>query len=155
MTLLADYQARYSIQIRTNLSNPQNTPATTPNVTNETNAAADAQADFEAICGVVYNSSVALHVAAAVPLVAAKLQVYTGHAEEGYYTSALDRCQKYYRLVLGRNRIQPTTDSMLTPTTDRAGDRPQFDRSQFRNFIGNAPGRNSNTDSGADRTTTD
>lgn len=155
MTLLADYQARYSTQIRTNLSNPQNSSPTTPNATNETNAAADAQADFEAVCGVAYSSSVTTHVAAAVPLVVAKLQVYTGQADDTYYDAALKRCQDIYRLVLGRNRISPSTDSTLTPTTERAGDKPAFDKSQFKRFIGNAPGRNTNTDSGQNQTTTD
>lgn len=155
MTLLADYQARYSTQIRTNLSNPQSSGATTPNTTQETYAAADAQADFEAICGVTYSSSVTTHVAAAVPLVVAKLMVYTAQADETYYDAALNRCKDIYRLVLGRNRITPQSDSALTPTTDRAGDKPAMDRSQFKRFIGNAPGRNANIDSGVNQTTTD
>lgn len=139
MSLLLDYQSRYSLQLRTGLSNPQSSSPTTPDTTRETLAAADAEADFAAICGVVYSSSVPTHVAAGVPLVVAKLQVYTGQADETYYTAALDRCQKYYRLVLGRNRIQPTTDSLLTPTQDTLGGLPDSDRSRFSRYIGNPP----------------
>lgn len=155
MTILSDYQARYSTEVRTSLSNPQTSSATTPNGTNETNAAADAQADFEAICGVVYASSNATHVAAGVPLVVAKLQTYTLQADEAYYEKALARCEKYYARVLGRNRVDPTTDSNLTPSTDRSGDKPWGDRSQFGRFIGNSPGTNSTTDSSGNQTTTD
>lgn len=144
MTLLADYQARFSLQLRTGWSNPQLSGATSPDATHEALAAADAQADFEVICGVVYSSSNTVHVAAACPLVAAKLQVYTGHADESYYTAALDRCTKYYRLVLGRNRIQPTTDSLLTPTTDTPGAKPDFDRGQFSRYTGNPPNQTPN-----------
>lgn len=148
MTLLADYQARYSTQLRTNWSNPQNSSPTTPNTTQEGLAAADAQADFEAICGVTYSSSNATHVAAAVPLVPAKLMVYTGQSDETVYEKTLDRCNKYYRLVLGRNRILPTTNSTLTPSTETSGSKPWGDISQFNNLIGNAPGGNTVTDSG-------
>ena len=146
MTLLADYQSRYSTQIRTNVSNPQDSSPTTPDTAQETLAAADAQADFEAICGVVYSSDNPTHVSAGVPLVFAKLQVYTGHADETYYSAALDRCHKHYRLVLGRNRISPSTNSTLSPTTETAGDTPAFDRGIFKNYIGNAPDKDSNVD---------
>lgn len=140
MTLLADYQNRHSTQLRTNWSNPQTSGATTPNTGQETYAAADAQADFEAICGVTYDSANATHVSAGVPLVVAKLQVYTGQASEEYYDNALKRCREIYRLVLGRNRITPTTNSTLNPTAEDAGSKPAFDRSIFQRYVGNAPG---------------
>lgn len=139
MTLLSDYQARYSDQLRTNWSNPQDSAPTTPDTAAETLAAADAQADFEAICGSAYVSTNATHVSAGVPLVVAKLQVYTGQADETYYDKALDRCRNIYRLVLGRNRIVPTTDSTLKPTTDQANQLPWSDRQNFIDYIGNAP----------------
>ncbi len=139
MTLLADYQARYSDQLRVNWSNPQDSAPTTADTTQETYAAADAQADFEAICGVAYSSSNATHVSAGVPLVAAKLMVLTGQADETYYDKALDRCRNIYRLVLGRNRVEPTTDSTLSPTLDQANQLPWSDRQNFEKYIGNGP----------------
>lgn len=153
MPLLADYQNRYSLQIRINLSNPQLTTATTVDSARETNAAADAQADFEAVCGVTYSSSNTAHVTAAVPLVAAKLMVYTGQADDESYDKALRRCERIYRLVLGRNRITPTTDSLLNPTKDTPNTLPWSDRTQFQNYIPNAPGNQTTTDNA--QTTTD
>jgi len=148
MTLLADYQARYSTQVRVNASNPQSSAATTVDSTRETNAAADAQADFEAICGVTYSSSNTIHVSAGVPLVFHKLLVYTAQADQAQYDAQLKRLETYYRLVLGRNRITPTTDSTLTPSTETAGSKPWADLSQMQKFIGNAPGGSTVTDSG-------
>lgn len=149
MTLLADYQNRFSTQLRTNASNPQTSGATTPNTTQETYAAADAQADFEALCGVTYSSSNTVHVTAAVPLVFYKLLVYTGQVNQEQYDKQLDRLQNWYRLVLGRNRIMPTTNSTLTPSTEEANSLPWGDPVQFDKFIGNAPGGNTTTDPGS------
>src|SRR3990167_4121506 len=140
MTLLSDYQARYSTQLLTNWSNPQDSTPTTPDTTQEGYAADAAQADFEAVCGVTYSSSNATHVSAAVPLVAAKLQVFTGHASEEYYDNAIKRCKEIYRLVLGRDRIMPTTNSTLSPTAEEAGSKPSFDSSIFNRYVGGAPG---------------
>ena len=139
MSLLSDYQARYSTELRTNWSNPQNSTATTPDTTRETLAAADAGADFSAICGVTYDSTNATHVTAGVTLVAARLLVYTGQASMEFYDSVLKRLETY-KLVLGRNRITPTTNSTLTPTEETLGAAPWSDTLIFKDFIGNAPG---------------
>lgn len=139
MSLLTDYQARYSTQLRINASNPQLSSATTVDSTRETNAAADAQADFETICGVTYSSSNTVHVSAAVPLVYYKLMVLTGQASGEWYDKQLERLEKWYRLVLGRNRITPTTNSKLTPTEETANGLPFADSSVFDRFVGNAP----------------
>ena len=139
MSLLSKYQARYSVQLRRGWSNPQLSTATTPNTTNETQAATDAQADFEAVCGVTYNDTNDTHGAAAVPLVASKLMVYMGHADETYYEKALKRCLDIYRLVLGRNRIVPTSNSKMVPTEEPLGSLPFSDLGVFPKYIGNAP----------------
>src|SRR3990167_9236938 len=146
MTLLADYQARYSTQQRTEWSNAQNSGATTPNTTQEGLAAADGQADFEAICGITYASTNATHVAAGVPLMVERLKLYTGQSSQELYDKLLDRMEKRYRLVLGRNRVPPTTDSGVVPTTEPANARPRRDLSQFGRYIGNAPGGPTVTD---------
>lgn len=140
MTLLSDFQSRWSTQIRINASNPQLSSATSVDSTREALAAADAQADFEAVCGVAYSSSNATHVSAAVPLVLLRLLVFTGQTTQADYDSQLERLEKWYRLVLGRNRIMPTTNSTLVPTTETAGATPSFDSSVFDRFVGNSPG---------------
>ena len=149
MTLLSDYQARFSTQSRVSASNPQSSSPTTVDLTRETNAAADAQADFEAICGVAYSSSNTVHVAAGVLLVFYRLLLYTGQSSQEAYDKQLDRLEKWYRLVLGRNRILPTTNSTLTPSTEEFGALPWGDPIQFDKIIGNAPGGNTTTDPGS------
>lgn len=139
MTLLADFQNRYSSQIRINASNPQLTSATTVDSTREAYAAADAQADFEAICGESYSSSNTVHVSAGVPLVLLKLLLYTGQTTQADYDKQLERLNEWYRLVLGRNRITPTTNSLLNPTQDVPNSLPWSDSTVFDRFIGNSP----------------
>jgi len=148
VSLLTDYQARFSTQLRTNWSNPQSSAATTPNTTLETLAAADAQADFEAVCGVTYSSSTATHVAAATPIVVYKLMVYTGQATVEQYDKQLERLEKWYAPVLGRNRIIVDSTSDLEPTEADPGLVPFSDSSQFGPFIGNAPGEATDTNNG-------
>lgn len=150
MSLLTSYQGRYSLELRTNSSNPQNSGQTSPDSTREGYAAADAQADFETICGVAYDDSVAIHVTAAVPLVYYKLLVYTGQASGEWYDQQLGRLNKWYRLVLGRNRMVPNSDSTLQPTTPTPGAVPYADISQFQRYVGNAPGSPTVTNSGGE-----
>ena len=140
MTLLADYQGRYSTQVRLGASNPQNSSAGSVDSTREAYAAADAQADFETICGETYDSTKPIHVTAGVPLVLAKLLVYTAQASGDWYDEQLERLEKWYKLVLARNRIIPFTNSTLVPTVENAGVAPWSDSQVFANFVGNAPG---------------
>lgn len=146
MTLLADYQGRYSTQLRVNASNPQNSGQTSVDSTREAYAAADAQADFEAVCGESYSSSNTTHVSAAVPLVLLKLLLYTGQTDLASYDKQLERLETWFRLVLGRNRITPTTSSTLVPTVETAGASPWSDSTVFERFIGNSPGSSVVTD---------
>jgi hypothetical protein len=146
MTLLADYQNRYSTQIRTGASNPQDSTATTPDTNQETRAAADAQADFEAICGVAYDSDVTTHVAAGVPLVLYRLLLYTAQADQEEYDKQLERLDRWYKRVLARDRILPFTNSTLRPSTEAPTSEPWSDPSNFERYIGNSPGGNSTSD---------
>ena len=140
MTLLLDFQNRYSSQVRVNASNPQNSSATTVDSTREAYAAADAQADFETICGEAYSSSNTIHVSAGVPLVMAKLLVYTAQADGAWYDQQLERLEKWYKLVLGRDRITPYTNSTLNPSVETMNSAPWSDPMVFANYIGGAPG---------------
>lgn len=140
MTLLTDYQARYSDELRMNASNPQNSGATTINTAREGYAANDAEGDFIAICGVDYDGTNKIHVTAATPLVYYKLLVFTGQADGSWYDKQLERLSKWYRLVLGRNRMVPKSSSNLSPTEPESGLVPMDDISQFQPYVGNAPG---------------
>lgn len=146
MSLLTDYQAAYSSEIRVNASNPQNSSATTVDTTRETLAANAAQATFEAICGVAYDGSNNTHVAAAVPLVYYRLLLITGQTSFEMYNSFLEHVREIYRPVLGRNRITPTTNSELDPTAEPAQSKPMSDLSAYTRLTGHGPGTDSATD---------
>lgn len=145
-TLETDVQNRYSTQFLANASNPQNTGATTLDSARLSNAVTDVQADFQLECGVAYDSTVAIHVAVCVPAVIAKLLVYTGQADQTLYDQAVERMRQA-RLVLGRDRISPSTDSLLSPTADTSGSLPDFDRQVFKNYVPNSPSRPKTQDS--------
>ena len=148
MSLLTDFQARYSNALRRNWSNPQNSAATSINTTLEGLAAADAGADFAAVCGVAYDGTVATHVTAATSLVVYKLMMFTGQATLEQYDAQLERLRKWYAPVLGRNRLVLDSTSELIPTEPDAGNVPMSDISQFGPFIGNAPGEATDTNNG-------
>lgn len=140
MSLLTSYQARHSTQQRTEWSNPQNSSATSPNTTLEGLAATDASADFQVLCGISYDDTVAIHVAAAVPLVIGRLKLYNGQSTDEQYEKIMNRMEKWYRLVLGRNRITPQSDSTLSPTTETSGGKPFADLGIWTKAIPGAPG---------------
>lgn len=134
MALVDRVQARYSSQILINATNPQSTAAVSIDTARLGFAATDVEADF-AIVGITYDNDVAMHYAVAVPGVMAKLLFYNGHmGGKEYHDSYLDRLDKL-ALVTSRNRITPTTDSLLSPTEDTMGDLPQTDRKAFKGFI--------------------
>lgn len=146
MSLLSNYQNRTSTQIRTNISNPQSSGATTPDTAQETRAATDAEAVWEAIVGINYDDNVALHVATAVQLVVQTLLLYTQQIDQEAYDKHLERLEERFKLVLGRNRILPTTNSELNPTEETSGSKPFSDLSNFDRYLGAAPGGTSSTE---------
>jgi hypothetical protein len=134
MALLADYQARFATQLRTNVSNPQNTAATTPNTTLETLAASDVTGRFQAICGVVYDSAEAMIVDACCQAVYVKLQVWTGQVDPSAY-EAITAYFDTLKLVLGRDRLTPMTDSPLVNTPEPTGAPIQSDWPKFGKYV--------------------
>lgn len=144
MTLLADYQSRFPIQLRTNVSNPQNTTATTPNTTLETLAASDVVGRFQTICGVVYDSTLPNHVDSCINLVYIKLQCWTGQVSPSEYEAAagyLDTLKD----TLGRDRLLPMTDSTLTVTPDPMGATVDTDWTKSIGIVPQLPGGGSST----------
>jgi hypothetical protein len=150
MSLLTDWQARASSEARINLSNPQNSGATTVDTTREGLAATDAEADFAAACGVAYSSSVATHVSAGILFVMERLRLYTGQTDIKRFTEWMKFARETYAVVLGRNRLVPTSDSTLQPTTAPSNAAPFDDFTQYQRFTGNAPGAPTVTNSGGE-----
>lgn len=134
MSLLTDYQARLATQLRTNVSNPQNTVATTPNTTLEALAASDVEGRWQAICGVVYDSTDPIAVDACVQAVYVKLQVFTGQVDPAAY-EAVTAYFETAKLVLGRDRLTPMTNSTLTQTPEPTGAVVAADWTKFRKYV--------------------
>jgi len=141
VALTDEVQNRYSAQILINLTNPQNTSATTLDTTRMNNAVTDVQADFKIEAGTTYDNSVDTHVVVATEGVYAKLVLRSGQSGEAGFRLHESYLEKLRRLALitGRDRISPSTDSLLTPTQDESGDLPAFDRKNFKGYIPNAP----------------
>lgn len=146
MALTDEVQARYSTQILRNASNPQNSTATSIDTTRLGYAVTDVQAEFKKR-GITYDNSIDTHVTTAVPGVFARLLVLTGQDGGREQWSAFTDDLKLLTETTSRDRIVPTTDSLLDPTKDRVGDLPWSDRKQFGNFIPGAPGGTTTTDS--------
>lgn len=134
MALLADYQARFAVQLRTNVSNPQVTTASVPNTTLEGLAASDVTGRFQAICGVVYDSTNASIVDACCQAVYVKLQVWTGQVDPSAY-EAITAYFETLKLTLGRDRLTPQTDSQLTVTPEPTGAPVAADWTKVQKYV--------------------
>lgn len=139
MALTDDIQARYSTQRLVELTNPGDVTATTIDTTNLANAILDVEADLAIYAGVTYDGSDARHLSVAIPGVLLKLLLYTNNAGAGYADKEKDWLERVKALarVTSRDRIQPQTNSVLTPTPEQAGVevvRPGSDRPNFDDF---------------------
>ena len=137
-TFLTAYQARFSTQLRTNWSNPQNSTATTPNTTLETLADTDVVGEFKKR-GITADSTVDTHVTTAMSGMIARLMFYTQCPGWGEAWGSFKDDLQLLAETTSRNRIMPTTDSLLSPTLDTAGALPAFDRDNFQNYQSNPP----------------
>lgn len=152
MALVDEVQSRYSTELLVNWSNPQLSAATSIDSTRLSLAATDVQAEFKKK-GLTYDNAVDTHVATAVEGVVLRLRVMTGHLPVDEWSRWKREDLQDLIMVTARDRIAPTTDSLLNPTKDRSNDKPWADRTQFRNFIPDSPARNSTTDGPAETTT--
>ena len=148
MALITQVTNRYNTQFLIGLTNPNNRSASTV-ATGSTSAialaATDVEADFEMICGIVYDDDDGRHVAVAVEGVIAKLSMRMNQAGDrsknlvDAYTMRLEQLA----MVTGRDRLLPLSKSELTPS-DEAPDggtkvRPKFDGSRFWRLKPNGP----------------
>tara|TARA_R100000808_G_scaffold20444_1_gene44198 strand:- start:746 stop:1186 length:441 start_codon:yes stop_codon:yes gene_type:complete len=144
MSLTLNVQNRYGTQFLVNLTNPTDPTATAIDTTRLSNACTDTEADFGVYAGIVYDDTVASHVAVAVEGVVAKLAIRTGTggqfaatAHETFIARLRDLA-----LVTGRDRVAPRTDGILVPSSEQIGDetvRPEFDRRKFDDLIPDSP----------------
>lgn len=137
-TFLSAYQARFSTQLRTNWSRPQNSVATTPDTTLETLADTDTVGEFKKR-GITPDSTDDRHVTTAMSGIIARLMFYTQSPGWGEAWGSFKDDLELLAQTTSKDRIMPTTDSLLSPSTDTSGALPLFDRNNFQNYQTNPP----------------
>lgn len=142
MALSDRVTARLSTTRLVSLTNPD-APHTTNTVdtTRLAAACADAEAEFEAVVGAEYDDTDTRHHAVAVLAVEWKLLGYSGTRDEAWTRAEKSFLEAAERLALtrgGRARIAPTTNSLLTPSSEVPEGRevrPDFDRGDLGIFL--------------------
>lgn len=141
MALTDEVQNRYSSQLLINVTRPQNSNATTIDTDRLNEAIQDVTGDFE-MMGIDLDQAITdddkRHIRVAVAGVYALLLQWSGRGG-GDEMEAYNQKLNLLRESTSRDRISPTTDSLLTPTKDNSGDLPATDRKQFQGYIPGAP----------------
>lgn len=137
-TFLATYQARFSTQLRTNWSNPQNSTQTTPNTTLEGLADTDVLGEFKKR-GITPDNTDDRHVTTAMSGIIGRLMFYTQSPGWGEAWGSFKDDLELLAQTTSRDRITPTTNSLLTPSTDVIGALPDFDKDNFQGYVPGAP----------------
>lgn len=137
--LLDAYKVRYSSLLAVAASNPQDSTQTAQDATRQAAAETDVQIDFQIECGVTFDGSNSTHLAICIRGLHAKLLVYTGQADIGMYESWLEYLRNSARLVLGRDRVTPSTNSPLSATLEKQSSRPLTDQKVFGGYVPGSP----------------
>jgi hypothetical protein len=145
VALLDKYRLRYSTQIRTNVSNPQDSIPTSPDTARETEAADDVEGEFLKQ-GITFDVDDKRHVGTGVRGIYAKLLVYTGQAGGSAEWDDFMRDLVFLSKTTSRDRILPDSDSNLTASEDVPGALPAADRRQFNGYVPGSPANPSNQD---------
>lgn len=137
MALIDEVKGRISEGLLRELTNQGDTTATGINDTTLGYAVTDAAAEFLIETGIALDSSSAKHVAAGVVGVIYYLYSYSGLQTE----TATRQRERWERLMLkvdstegAGKRILPASNSTLSPTAERVGSRPDFERSRFNDY---------------------
>lgn len=144
MSLSTEVQARYPTQRLVNLTNAGAGDTGSVNTTRLDAACTDVAALFKIHAGIAFDATDARHVAVACEGVIGQLEVRLGSSgSRKRIKEWIDEELKPLSLVTGRNKVTPTTDSQLTPTSDldpgQTLRRPDFDRRRFEKFTPDGP----------------
>lgn len=137
-TFLTAWNNRISTQLRTNWSRGQDSTSTTPNTTMEGYADDDVVSQFKMV-GITPDNTDDRHVAVAIAGIRARLMFYVGIPDWRTEWDGFKDDLKFLTETTSRDRISPTTDSLLEPTEDTTGDLPAFDRKEFDHYRSDAP----------------
>jgi len=142
MALIDEIKGRISEGLLRELTNQGDTTATAINDTTLGYAITDAEGEFIVETGLALDDTKAQHVAAGVVGV-----IYYLYSYSGLHTETANRQrERWERLMLkidstegaGR-RIMPDSSSTLSPTAQRQGARPDFERSRWGDYVPNMP----------------
>jgi hypothetical protein len=149
MSLQSNFQAFYSTQRQTELTNPQAEEQSSVNTTRLALVCNFAEKVFATYTGVAYDDTVYSHVEAAVRIVEILLMHANGQIPQGERNSMVKEALQDLALVTGRNRIMPQTDStyVRTPRNDGLSESvlEEFDWTKFSIFNTQGPGGESPT----------
>lgn len=135
MSLSTQVTGRYSSQRMKNLTNPDNPAASAVDSARLNYACADVVGDFITYAGIDYDDTDAQHVSVGVEGVIALLTVRMGTKGGDTLVEAYRKRLEQLRLTTSGDRIDPGTNTMLTPTNpgdDGTIVRPPFDVDNFR-----------------------
>lgn len=132
--LLTAYQARFSTQLRRNVSNPQNSTNTSIDTTREGYAETDVIAFFTKR-GITIDTTDNAHIETGINGIYAKLMVYTGQPGGFERWKEFTEDLKLLAETTSRDRIAASTDSQMSPTSEPANSTPAGDLSAFKGYI--------------------
>lgn len=145
MALIDEVRSRYSTEILVSVSNPQASSATTEDTTRSALAVLDVGARFK-MQGITYDNTVDTHVMVATQGVIARLMVMTAQPGASEEWKEFTDNLKTLAETTSRDRITPSTDSVLTPTPDTSGSTPSFDTPKFDDYKPSDSGGGAGTD---------
>lgn len=127
--LVTEFAARYSATRIRALTLADNQDSSTYDSTKLAQAATDATDEFQTLCGITLDTAVTGHVRVACLLMEALLLEWGAGVEAAAKVrERANAAAEAFSKVSGRNRIMPTSNSGLSVTADRSGERPAFDR---------------------------
>lgn len=143
MSLTTEVQDRYGAQVLINLTNPEDEEPTAINTTKFGKAADDVEADFKTYAGIVYDGTDDRHVSLACEGVMIKLMVRAGDMKPKEEKAWREEDLKQgLALVTSRDRLLPTSGSILSTSSEQVGDEKiygDFDRRKFRRVVPEDP----------------
>jgi len=143
MTISSRAQERISAQLLLEWTNQGVPAATTINTTVLGYVADDVEGVFVAETGLAYDDADKIHVKVAVDGVMSRFQELSGIT--GRNSDAITaRFQKglirIAQTLGSERRLLPTSNSVLEPSTEQSGRRPDYDRDRWSGFVPHAPG---------------
>lgn len=143
--LATEVQNRYSAEKLIQLTNPDLPNASSVDSTRLANAVLDVIADFDIIANTTFDQTDTRHIAVGCEGVILKLQMRQLNVDPSDLRKQWNEMlEALGQSVGGRDKTQPVTDAVATPSSEQAETgqvvRPLFDRSRFDRALPQPPG---------------